>query len=78
MCSFYCPQQLLAPSLKLAFPDVPENYVAVSSCCSVSSERTCCFLRVQSCFSPLPFLGDFSSIKGVTDQASGFPEFPLV
>lgn len=74
-----CPQQLLAPFLKLIFPRVPENYVSVSSCCSASSERTCCLgssnFDLPSTFSVFLVIY-FSSIKGVTEQASGFPGFP--
>lgn len=47
MCSFYCPQQLLAQFLKLAFPDVPENYACISNSCSASSERTCCLRSLK-------------------------------
>lgn len=81
MSSFYCPQQLLAPFLKLAFPDVPENYLSVGNCCFTSSERTCCLrslkLVLPSTFSVSSVIY-FSSITGVPEQASGFPEFPLV
>lgn len=72
-----CPQQLLAPFLKLTFPDIPEDIdLRASSCCLDSSNRTCCLGSLKfvlpSAFS-VSLVISFSYIKGLIEHISGFP-----